>query len=472
MKKNRYKGLGLLLTAAMIFSLPGCGKQKIEDIEYVDEGSTENGSENGNSSKTGDQTDQPLAKRLGVDDKLLYKEEFDIQGNKIKIDINQKPQDIDRIPSYSAIPVTYDEEKENTIVNNLFGDTAKKIDVDPADYLSPNDENLSGSGENVVHVYEGLYGGHICRFIYIYTDYNNTISMSMRPDDIAGFINASGKKYMHQFYSSRGIYSVMSEQNMADFDDDESSDTEEPDYQDEMISVEETQAFIQEMNDMPNRYTATDDELYGIAYKFMKDTLGISILSEAISVNEYGINMYETGNEEGEEESIRTELVFTDSKEFNASMENREEVIKDGYAVTYSSFIEDMNATTNRSDYLCEDNYGWINITDEGIIGFDYTYGYLLDEKLSEDVQILSFNDVMECLKNDLIENLDVKSLKTSQVVFDNCFLMYYGMKSPDGGNEYTFIPVWLFSGNNDGNAFSEVLINAVDGSLIMMRYY
>ena len=463
MRKNRFRGLGLLLAAAMIFSLPGCGEEKIEDIEYVGESSTNNS----NSSKTtDDQTDQPLAKRLGIDDKMVYKEEFDVQGKKVKIDINQEPQDINRIPSYMAVLVTYDEENEKTIVNNLFGDTAKMIDVDPNDYLRSDENNPVASENDVVHVYEGIYEGHTCRFSYIYTDYNNTISMSMRTVDIAGFVGASGKKYMHSFYSYGGFYAVGSEEEIGENE----SEEKETDDQDEYMTSEQIRAFSDEMTAMPNRYTASDDELYDIAYRFIKDILGIKVLDESISIDTDDGMFSLEDNEESGEKSPRTELFFTDSNKFGTTTEETGEVIKDGYSVIYTSFIEGMNSTTGRTDYLGNDNYGSINITKEGIISFDYTYSYILDEMLADDVQLLSFNDVMECLKKELSDKLDVKAMKSSQIVYDTGFLMYYGIRSPERGNEYTFIPVWLFSGTIDDMQVSEIMINAVDGSFIMMR--
>ena len=73
--RNVYRFRGILLAALMSLSIVGCNKQAIDDVEYdLGESVEDNTSSSNTSNKS--QNGQLLAERLGVDDKLTYKEEF------------------------------------------------------------------------------------------------------------------------------------------------------------------------------------------------------------------------------------------------------------------------------------------------------------------------------------------------------------------------------------------------------------
>ena len=88
---------------------------------------------------------------------------------------------------------------------------------------------------------------------------------------------------------------------------------------------------------------------------------------------------------------------------------------------------------------------------------------------ITEDVQMLKFDGIMESLKNAITEYMDPEELKRSEITFNECYLEYYGLSSPDKKGEYTFIPAWVFWGLDPQGKYSMVILNAVDGSFITM---
>lgn len=467
MMRNVYRFRGILLAALMSLSIVGCNKQAIDDVEYdLGESVEDNTSSSNTSNKS--QNGQLLAERLGVDDKLTYKEEFPLGRTKIVLDFNSDPQEIYQIPSYQADSAVYDAAKEDEIVKNLFGDTAKRIDVDIDEYLGSKDsEGSLRSEKDVFHVYEGEYEGNDFILYYAYQEYNNTIDISMRPVDVGSFIDDPKKQYIYHISANPSFCSYFVEDEIGiggnvNLSEDVISD---------LTPIDNISEVSLELNDIPNRYSASDDQLFDIASNFFRHTLGLDIMDESICVNLqndfYVEGSEESGELEGSKFSEREELYFSDSKEFGDAIDKKDNLVKDGYSVSITSKIGEMNSTIN--GLYADDNYGWISITSKGIAGFEYHYGYTIGEMITEDVQMLKFDGIMESLKNAITEYMDPEELKRSEITFNECYLEYYGLSSPDKKGEYTFIPAWVFWGLDPQGKYSMVILNAVDGSFITM---
>ena len=121
-------------------------------------------------------------------------------------------------------------------------------------------------------------------------------------------------------------------------------------------------------------------------------------------------------------------------------------------------------------------NTGQIWMTDDGVVGIRAYIGWNFEECLSEQVAIMPFDTAMESLEAQIAKNLDLTKVTASALTLFNLRFGYYPVASPQNPLEYTFIPVWIV-GINSGNGttagyyMGEAIVNAIDGSLIDIKY-
>ena len=125
-------------------------------------------------------------------------------------------------------------------------------------------------------------------------------------------------------------------------------------------------------------------------------------------------------------------------------------------------------AGSDTTEYAPEANYGFINITDEGVVSFSYTWVWDFEEELSPDSELLTFNNVIESFKEGVQENVMITDFSSESISFNDAYLTYVVISSPDGSGEMTYVPAWNFVGYvNGGEKKIFVYINAIDGSFI-----
>lgn len=489
MRKKIYKTICILLSSTILFSFSGCGKTEIEDVVYVDETDS-------NLSETEASEENTDFDPYNPEKTLVYSNTLNVRGTNISIEIEDSDYKPDQLPSYKAKRTVYDENKEKTLVHSLLGDTAKSIDVDITDYLKRDDALENHSDNDIVHVYEGSYNGIESRLTYIYTAYDHRLTIEMHPLDAGSFIGEPENKFLSYYYRDVMCSLVMpeSETRLGQYNDletnDESSgynDPETADGSEEMyISSEDIAEINTKLKDLPNRTELSFDGLYDTAYDFTKNTLGYNLADEsALSVYTYGqffpfdltyyypyVEKTEILNNDfiAQDDSCVTELVFSDKQNLNSPEAHTDNLIKDGYQVSITSRIAGILPVINKDDAWNNSSHGWINITDKGILGFDFSYCFELEEILSENVQLLDFNVLMECFEKELTDHLNTVDIGLSNIRFEYIHFVYYGIESPDDSNELTFIPAWVISGYNNGMPCLDVIINAVDGSIISIE--
>ncbi len=148
-------------------------------------------------------------------------------------------------------------------------------------------------------------------------------------------------------------------------------------------------------------------------------------------------------------------------------------VILDGYdlvteyGIGHQGFYSDLGDTS-----VIRENSGSVIRTKRGIVAADFHIYYDYEEKLSDQVAVLSFENAMAALQAGVAEQLDISKVPGSEATFNEANLTYYPMPSPDKEGEYTFIPVWTLSiWTNEYYFVGQVMLNAMDGSIIQIEY-
>ena len=158
---RKRKVLAVILVSVSLLAA-GCGNADVvQDYGYQQE--TDEGGENDTGSRNGvnngsdssgenesgtDNSDaaQSMGKRglqgkLGTN-KIVWEREFDVGGKSISVDASYDVPEIDKLGAYRIEKVSADSSREETVVKNVLGDTAKKLDK-----LSDVDSYLVDAGD-------------------------------------------------------------------------------------------------------------------------------------------------------------------------------------------------------------------------------------------------------------------------------------------------------------------------------------
>ncbi len=164
-----------------------------------------------------------------------------------------------------------------------------------------------------------------------------------------------------------------------------------------------------------------------------------------------------------EKKKYKKELVFTTTDtypviDFNTS-------VRDGYEIAIDNTIAGIEPYLGRP-YQYEEvmNTGAIDITEEGVIGFNYNWKYCFEEELSHDSELLKFEKVMECFEEGLKDNVMMSDYVSAKLSFNDIYLTYVVV---DGSGEKAYVPAWSFVGYSNGTPKLLVYINALDGSFV-----
>ena len=143
--------------------------------------------------------------------------------------------------------------------------------------------------------------------------------------------------------------------------------------------------------------------------------------------------------------------------------------VVDGYQVTLDTSIGKQRFTTELG--LEANNEGTLWITDKGVIGGTVYISYGYEKCLTEQVAILSFDLATECLEQVISNNLDVSKVKGETMKLDDLEFVYFAFPSPYDPIQCALIPVWKVTVVSGTSVICRVVMNAINGSLIEMKY-
>ncbi|MBR1598536.1 MAG: hypothetical protein IJ661_06500 [Lachnospiraceae bacterium] len=497
----------------------GCGKTDVvKDYGYQQE--TDEGRENDtgsdgaaeNASGTDDSaTAQSIGKsglqgKLGTD-KLVWEREFDVGGKSISVDASYDVPEIGKLGAYRIEKVSVGSSREETVVKNVLGDTAKKLDklsdvdsylVDAGDAYhrdswiesiydqimlidhydlalseSEGDSDNEGSDPDAYPEHRDTtipdLPGQLDRvtddgedwyYIHCYTGKLNGIDYAL----VYGYSYFIEREYIAFAPLAPGEYIGNSEINtmFTDFTfegDEENADGADNDGSGDIISG------------ITNEYNAEDNTLIESAEKFLSDTLGISSYEGDISFNQ--ADMVLNGMFMGESTIGRTEMVFCTEIEDKEGFDN---ILKDGYevylngrfqGVPVAKITNDFNGYSEGSAEYNMNNSGSVCITSKGVYSVDIARQFDVKEILSDDVPLISADNVLDCFEAAMPEAVkNEKYTDKKSMRFDRITFVYYPVESPEKNGEYTYIPAWAFTGHDQmSTLYSTVYINAMDGS-------
>ncbi len=487
--------LSIMLSAAMVISFYGCGNKESKPIvdEYGGEmGETAVTEYPGAVAVNSGEEKSDMAKRLGVE-KLEYTDSFDVSGLPVSIHLDAPLPEVGVLPSYKISDMTEARIDEAKIASKVFEDgwraltgeelfriemsefsdeqiedllAGKVIEQYEGDKLVgtvqlPQDYNPSDSG----HMYIGKCGGTDCMLSFSYFD---GVCIRLEPVNPGDFIKEGSLNYMNVydpayfdipdgFWTKEGIYVSNYNLNIG-FDENGNVLT---------ISSENAMDYdiAHNMSDKPNRCRKSDDELMNEAEHFLDKALGITMPEGTLTF--YG-NLFAGENIDYEKSGIekkkyKKELVFTTTDtypviDFNTS-------VRDGYEIAIDNTIAGIEPYLGRP-YQYEEvmNTGAIDITEEGVIGFNYNWKYCFEEELSHDSELLKFEKVMECFEEGLKDNVMMSDYVSAKLSFNDIYLTYVVV---DGSGEKAYVPAWSFVGYSNGTPKLLVYINALDGSFV-----
>mgnify|MGYP007101875690 FL=1 len=454
-----------------------------------------------------------LQGKLGTD-KIVWEREFDVGGKSISVDASYDVPEIDKLAAYRIEKVSEDSSREETVVKNVLEDTAKKLDklsdvnsylVDAGDAyhraswienvynqimlmdhydlaLSESEGNSDNEGSDpdaypehrdttipdlpgqldrvtddgedwyYIHCYAGKHDGIDYALVYGYSYFIEREYIAFAPIDPGEYI---GNSEINTMFTD-----VTFGHDDENADGDDNADSADNDGSNDILSG------------ITNEYNAEDNTLIESAEKFLSDTLGISSYEGDISFNQ--ADMVLNGMFMGESTIGRTEMVFCTEIEDKEGFDN---ILKDGYevylngrfqGVPVAKITNDFNGYSEGSTEYNMNNSGSVCITSKGIYSVDIARQFDVKEILSDDVPLISADNVLDCFEAAMPEAVkNEKYADKKSMRFDRITFVYYPVESPEKNGEYTYIPAWAFTGHDQmSTLYSTVYINAMDGSL------
>lgn len=493
------------ITAIMIIVcmiLIGCGKKDVV-TDYGDRtDSNTSGDEkavaNNESSsdaleKQTGQEEAGIVGKLGTSH-ISWEDELETEGRAVEVKVEYDVPDADRLGVYRFRKINDDCTREKLIIDNIFGDSAKKIerlsDIDAGlsdklingqTYswlvakcvsiisLDQNDGNtLENGGESGLEtdMYSKLLGqferkdneGNVMYYLHWYMGKYENVDCAL----LYGYSYSTETEYISFCPLMPADYIGVSDVNAVISD---------CDYIDGGGDTENAGNTVVNLNgDIKNLYDVSDGELISRAEDFLADKLDITTYDGELSFN-LGDCIYD--GLYGLETKGRTEMLFVDMKDKGYDYDVKE---KDGYALYLNSRFSGLPVamiTDKLNGYkegMCKYNLynaGEMKITSKGLYSFDITRQMDVQEVLSDDAPFLTADNILASFENAIPEAVkDDAFANIRHMVFDKTMLVYYPVESPEKNGDYTYIPTWVFCGHDSGSNNFAIYINAIDGSL------
>ena len=447
---------GFILAAAMVMSLNACGnKDSYEIAEY--------GTETADTSKEAGEPENEAGVEGTLDDRLggsefTFQKDITVRGVNVSFDINYKIyNEIDRIPIYSVRSVTEDDIQEEEIVNNIFGDSAEKLDEEGRELSVENGDSLRiiESGMNAyasflnrnysmgykcaawveeedffIHTYEGSYRDVPYQMMIIYDREYEGIYYSLYPKNPGDVI---GNDTCDHFAVNWG------DGNMVLYDENAALGAVTPIG----INVNEALAGVE------NLTQSSSEELEDMVHEIMTEKFECAVYDGMISsAKEAGI-----------------EIIFYPGDSLHDPKLSG--AVRNGYIVSNTTLAGLLVYRKGMYGRFIGNPEAMVD--DEGVFGIGLSKNYEFIDQVSPDSEILDFNSAMASLEKAVQDNIDsIMGTNTRKdLTIDYAELIYYPQPSPDTEGEYALVPAWE-SDIIDGNGTVGIIyINAMDGSFL-----
>lgn len=231
-------------------------------------------------------------------------------------------------------------------------------------------------------------------------------------------------------------------------------------------------------------YSANENNMYAYDIMVMNKVYTSTEVTGCIGVNDfatscYGENILDIDTARADAESFLKKLGFDKIDNIHTlqlvtKVDDKE--VNDGYRFIFAPKYGNLPVALLNNTYVidtptyakvfgleqaCFQEYIHVNITSEGIIEVSFYKSYDESVELTDDAELLSFDDVDIAAKKYIeesfpyvvtISNIDLKYVIT-----------YYG------GEDYALVPVWLYSMGPEVDGWSSTCfgVNALDGSII-----
>lgn len=387
----------------------------------------------------------------------------------VEISINTLLWDEEPLHAFEAMQITEADVHEEQIVRNLFGDTAKKMNckLDESDelhskieykiveiyvYVHPESLSTTDNGSTVTelsqlsswfdedeifcHCYEGEHEGITYQLMLCYQRLDNLLYLAFYP------VNPGDAIHEPKYVQATVV-----------------DETGGP-----MISGRTEYDVVKSKQ---NRTQMSERDLKRMANAFMKDQFGITLREE-----NYSFVMDQFLND-GKRELLFLPWNYAE-KQNGLSESDYKDAILDGYEMEYRG--SHLNFFLFAIDELYQkENYGKIQITDNGVFGCTLKIAYRYGNELSDETTLLGFDSMMNAFVEQLPEKLETESLKGYSLTCNEAMLGYYPVFKDEESTACTMIPSWRLRlhGKNPQSG-KEVLItvfmNAIDGTMINLE--
>jgi len=323
-----------------------------------------------------------------------------------------------------------------------------------------------------------------------------------------GGVDGAGEKQHYGVYSP---ISIGPEQNITMIDQQvsEFQESNVAEYKEDQILYEESYQDFDESGNIAGELIAKKGKLRGtvdgdewelraygtnennmhdydvmIMYKVYTDTE----ITQCVGVNDfstscYGNNLLDIDAARADTEEFLKKLGFDkidniQTLQLVTNVDDKE--VNDGYRFIFAPRYDSLPVAFLNNNYVldtptyakvygleqaCFQEYIHVNITSEGILEVSFYKGYDEPVELTDDAELLSFEDVDIIAKKYMEESfpfvLTISNIELEYVI------TYYGEE------DYALVPVWLYStevdmGGWDSSCFG---VNALDGSIIEFGY-
>ncbi len=165
-------------------------------------------------------------------------------------------------------------------------------------------------------------------------------------------------------------------------------------------------------------------------------------------------------------------------------MKDEEKVVRDGYTYyisglptgRYSMGDDLIPDGSTLGDIGFFDNYNIVGIYSGGFLFANFSCYLGQEELLTEDAELLPFDEIKQRVKDVLTEDFDFSMLRQTSVstVHAQIEPAIYPVKNPSDFNEYEMIPAWRIRLEVSGSVSGEpsfIYLNAIDGDLLEIIY-
>ena len=424
----------LCVVLLLILNFTACGKKNGKISEYGNQDSTvlDKDKENDNADSNISEDIGSLADKLGTK-RIEWQDSFEVGGVNYKFNIMYDVPDMEHVPIYKFVTLKDSEAREKDILNNLFGEdyseVHKEMDNEDSDLAKAIHHYLIDNASKYIL-------GHEPTSDEIYSDsafYNSWV-------DYNGFYLHTyegvyqGKEYYVFFgkhTNSSYVYFSFLPQNISEF------------MEDDRISFS-IQGFSGNAYNMENESVDIKEDLKQQAEDFIESNL---YENREIMDNDIEIYYY------NEIDKANSEIIGIDGYAFNVGREN---IFNKELLVQYNySYGEE---TMGDLDY--------IEVSSKGINKVSMILLYESIEQVTTDTALLDEESIKEMFIEALKNNADFYNRGIRRVSFDHLEFEYFPIPNPENVDEASVIPVWHISAGTLG---LEVIINAVDGSIVYM---